>query len=192
MDIRPATPEDAEAIAALIRSFADLIVEDPAAAAPFWASMSAAAHASNLRSARFRYTVAQAGGELLGYIAMRDGSHLFNLFVRAHDQRRGIARALWQQALRELDASSAELGVTVNASLNAVAVYEALGFREAGAAVHTQGIAFVPMRFAMPAPGAGDAAAGGPHRSAPPPPDAAPGGGGPATAVTSGPERKTG
>ncbi len=146
VEIRPGTVADAARIAALIRAFADLIVDDPAAAAPFWKSMSAAAHRRYLRSRRYRYHLACAGDELLGYIAMRDERHLFNLFVQRSAQRQGIARALWGQACRDLAARAVEGDVTVNASLNAVAVYRALGFHDAGAIVRTHGIAFLPMR----------------------------------------------
>jgi ribosomal protein S18 acetylase RimI-like enzyme len=160
MLIRPATVGDAAEIAALIREFAAVLVEDPAAAGPFWASMSAKAHARNLQSARFRYTLACAGDEeLLGFIAMRDERHLFNLYVRERAQRQGIGRALWRHALKALGDRTDDGDLTVNASLDAVAFYRALEFREAAAVVRTQGIAFVPMRLACPGgmrrPGAG-------------------------------------
>jgi GNAT superfamily N-acetyltransferase len=150
MNIRPANASDAGAIAALVREFESVLVEDPDAAAPFWESMSEHAHAQNLASERFRYKVAESGGELLGFIAMRDGFHLFNLFVRRSRQRQGIARALWHSALRDVPRAPAGRGITVNASLDAVPVYRAFGFREVGAVVRTQGIAFVPMRWSLP------------------------------------------
>jgi predicted GNAT family N-acyltransferase len=84
---------------------------------------------------------------MVGFIALRDGSHLFNLFVRRSHLRRGIARALWRHALRHVRQPSTASGFTVNASLNAVVVYRALGFKEVGSVVRQHGIEFVPMLY---------------------------------------------
>lgn len=54
MTLRPASPADAVAIAALVRSFEALLVVDLSRAQPFWDAMSAQAHAANLASSRFR------------------------------------------------------------------------------------------------------------------------------------------
>ena len=150
MNIRPGTTSDAGSIAALVREFEPLLVEDPSAAAPFWESMSEGVHAQNLGSERFRYLVAESGGELLGFIATRDELHLFNLFVSPHRQRQGIGRALWTSVLRQLPIVPAGRCITVNASPNAVAVYRAFGFLEVGSVVRTHGIAFVPMQRCEP------------------------------------------
>jgi predicted GNAT family N-acyltransferase len=45
-------------------------------------------------------------------------------------------------------------GITVNASLNAVPVYLALGFREVGAKGQQHGITFVPMLYPLALKGA--------------------------------------
>ena len=146
MNIRPGAISDAGSIANLVRGFESLLVEDAGTSAPFWESMSEAAHAQNLGSKRFHYFVAESDGQLLGYIAMRDDFHLFNVFVSLHHQRRGIARALWNTALQQLPNLPADRPMTVNASLNAVAVYRAFGFVEAGSVVRAHGIAFLPMQ----------------------------------------------
>ena len=76
MNIRPGAISDAGSIAALVRDFEPLLVEDAATSAPFWESMSEVAHAQNLGSERFRYVVAESDGQLIGFIAMRDDFHL--------------------------------------------------------------------------------------------------------------------
>jgi GNAT superfamily N-acetyltransferase len=81
-----------------------------------------------LASERFRYWVAESESSLLGFIALRDGSHLFDLFVSPENQRSGVGRALWQFALAHASSPIAERDITVNASLNAVPVYLAFGF----------------------------------------------------------------
>ncbi|KEF41668.1 MAG: hypothetical protein ER33_10370 [Cyanobium sp. CACIAM 14] len=152
MRIRPAHAWDAGAIAALVHSCGSVLVVDPAAAAPFWAAMAAPAHAANMATSRFRYGVAEADGELVGFVSIRDGSHLFHLFVASPHQGRGIGRALWHHALQELSAARGGGTITVNASLNAVGFYRALGFRQEGEPARVNGVAFVPMLW-LPPPG---------------------------------------
>lgn len=147
MNIRPGAATDAASLAALVRSFSDLLVFDAEAAVPFWESMSEAAHAANITSSRYSYLVAEQDGQVIGYLAMRDRTHLFNLFVAAASQRQGVARALWGRALTELGGTRGRPVVTVNASSNAIAVYHAIGFRQAGELVRQHGIEFMPMQF---------------------------------------------
>ncbi len=56
--------------------------------------MSEWAHAANLACVSFRFIVAEADGELIGFIAIRDEVHLFNLFVARAFQGQRIGRAL--------------------------------------------------------------------------------------------------
>ena len=83
MEIRSGSPSDAEAIARLIASFQSELTDDPsgAGAEAYLASVSAQAEREYLTSPRYRYLLAYAGPQLSGFIAIRDGSHLFHLFV---------------------------------------------------------------------------------------------------------------
>src|SRR4029077_12685221 len=96
VEIRPGSPSDAEAIAGLIASFQSELTDDPsgAGAEEFLASVSLQAEREYLASARYRYLLAFAGPQLAGFIAIRDGSHLFHLFVERTHQHQGIARLL--------------------------------------------------------------------------------------------------
>jgi acetyltransferase (GNAT) family protein len=87
MEFRAGLPSDAEAIADLIASFQSELTDDPsgAGADEYLASVSVQAERQYLASARYGYLVAFINSQLAGFIAIRDGSHLFHLFVdRAH------------------------------------------------------------------------------------------------------------
>ena len=83
MEIRSGSRSDAEAIAQLIASFQSELTDDPsgAGAEAYLASVSGQAEREYLTSPRYRYLLAYAGPQLSGFIAIRDGSHLFHLFV---------------------------------------------------------------------------------------------------------------
>src|SRR5690349_3252421 len=155
MEFRAGSPADAEAIADLIASFQSEITDDPsgAGAEEYLASVSVQAERKYLASERYRYLLAYSDSQLAGFIAIRDGSHLFHLFVERSHQRQGIARRLWERALEELCAPDSDGGFTVNSSLSAVPVYQALGFVPAGSIQSTHGISFLPMRRQAPAVG---------------------------------------
>jgi GNAT superfamily N-acetyltransferase len=154
MEFRAGLPADAEAIASLIASFQSELTDDPsgAGAEKFLASVSVQAEREYLASERYRYLLACSGSHLAGFIAIRDGSHLFHLFVERSYQRQGIARRLWERAWRELCAPSSDGGFTVNSSASAVPAYQAFGFVPAGSTRSVDGISFLPMqRPASPA-----------------------------------------
>lgn len=146
--LRPATPADAPAIGALVRSLARYFLADPERpqdAEAFFRTLFPEAIAANLEGGRFRYHLLEADGALAGVVGVRDGSHLYHLFVEERFHRRGLATRLWEHARR--DAGDPER-FTVNASLIAVPLYERLGFAATGPVVVQDGIAFRPMERA--------------------------------------------
>ena len=155
MEFRKGSPADAEAIARLIASFQSELTDDPSGvgAEEFLASVSLQAEREYLASERYRYLLAYSNSQLAGFIAIRDGSHLFHLFVERAHQRQGIGRLLWERALEQLRAPGGDGGFTVNSSLSAVRVYQAFGFVPTGSIQRMHGISFLPMR--RPAPAAG-------------------------------------
>src|SRR5438874_197303 len=134
MQFRAGSPADAEAIAGLIASFQGELTDDPsgAGAEGYLASVSVQAEREYLASERYRYLLAYSGSQLAGFITIRDGSHLFHLFVERSHQRQGIARRLWERAVRELCVSSSDGGFTVNSSFSAVPVYQASALFQQG------------------------------------------------------------
>ena len=147
MEFRAGSPADAEAIANLIASFQSELTDDPSGrgAEKYLAAVSVQAEREYLASDRYRYLLAYSDSHLAGFIAIRDGSHLFHLFVERSHQRQGIARRLWERALEELFVFRGDAGITVNSSLSAVPVYEAFGFIPAGPIESMHGISFLPM-----------------------------------------------
>ena len=83
----------------------------------------------------------EEGGLLAGMIAMRGGSHIHHLFVSRGTRRRGIARQLWEHALR----IHGRREYTVNSSEIAVPVYERFGFVSKAAPQTVKGVRFVLM-----------------------------------------------
>ncbi len=146
--IRAATPADAPAISALVLSLASYFLADPArpeAAEAFFATITPEAIAGYMDGGRFRYHVAEAGGELAGAVAIRDGAHLYHLFVARRFHRRGLATRLWEHARAEALTHGNPGRFTVNSSLHAIPLYEHLGFTASGAAMVKDGLAFQPM-----------------------------------------------
>ena len=148
MEFRAGSPADAEAIASLIASFQSELTDDPsgAGAEEYLATVSFQAEREYLASERYRYLLAYSDSQLVGFIAIRDGSHLFHLFVERSHQRQGIARRLWERVLEELCAAGTDACFTVNSSLSAVPVYQAFGFVPVGSVQTMHGISFLPMR----------------------------------------------
>jgi ribosomal protein S18 acetylase RimI-like enzyme len=97
------------------------------------------------------YHVALVDGELAGFVAVRDLTHLFHLFVARRWHRHGIARALWNVA-RDAAFERGNPGwFTVNASNYALPVYEALGFVRTAPMQCGKGVYYNPMRLELDA-----------------------------------------
>lgn len=154
LTLRPATPADAPAIAALIGDLAHYFVADPAAASvqPFLGTFRAEAIAGLLGKPEFFALCAEAGGELQGVITLHRPAHVHHLFVRPAAHRRGIARQLWQAVQAELPA---EAIITVNSSEYAAPVYQRLGFIPTASAQERNGVRYVPMHH-LPAASTAD------------------------------------
>jgi GNAT superfamily N-acetyltransferase len=148
IEFRAGCPADAEAVAGLIASFQSELTDNPSGAGAelYLASVSVHAEREYLASERYRYLVAYADSQFAGFIAIRDRSHLFHLFVERSHQRQGIGRRLWERALDDLCVPGSDGCFTVNSSLRAVPVYEAFGFIPAGSIQSMHGISFLPMR----------------------------------------------
>ncbi len=150
LQIRQAQADDAPAISRLVQGLAHHFLLDPAqaATAPFLQTVSPAAMNGYIASDAFDYSVGECQGQLAGLVAVRDGQHLFHLFVDTSFQRQGFAARLWAHARQRALAQGNTRGFTVNSTPYALPVYQRLGFVATGPEVHTRGIAYVPMRLA--------------------------------------------
>ena len=91
--------------------------------------------------------IAEAKGEIIGAIELRDFNHISLLFVAREKQHQGIGRKLLQEVLmiaRRYAPGLYELDV--HSSPNAVDAYERLGFQAVGPEKLENGIRFIPMR----------------------------------------------
>jgi GNAT superfamily N-acetyltransferase len=147
--IRQAVESDAEAISALVTSWALYYLEDPALpeAAPFLASLTPSSTAARIANGEYKYYVAMDDAGVCGVIAIRDNFHLYHLFVRVDSHGKGIARALWEHA-KSLSGSAT---FVVNSSLPAVPVYQRFGFVAKTAPQSDKGLTFVPMEYSQAA-----------------------------------------
>jgi GNAT superfamily N-acetyltransferase len=157
MEIRRATESDAEPIAVLVGELADPFFVSPRreGAEAFLAAIGVDAIRGYLASEAFSCHVATSDGRLAGVVAMRDGRHLFHLFVAPAFQRAGLARRLWHLVESEALERDAPDAFTVNASLAAVPVYRRFGFEPDGPMRVREGVMFLPMRLPRP-PAASD------------------------------------
>lgn len=75
-----------------------------------------------------RFHLAFVDDVLAGVAAVRDDSHVFQLFVGTRHQGRGIARKLWERLRRDCMRRSGTRVFTLNAAPGAVPVYLHMGF----------------------------------------------------------------
>jgi len=148
MPIRPADPSDAAPFCDLVARNLHLVAVDPSGTGTeaFRSQTSEQAFRRYLASPRYGYLTAQDNGRIVGFIGLRDRSHVMHLFVDPAYQRTGLGRQLWEAA-RSRDALPS---YTVNSSLNAQGFYQALGFQVAGPAREAYGVAYIPMMLVAP------------------------------------------
>ena len=134
MPIRALTPDDIPACAALLRGAAQAFIlheSTPEGSAAFLAGQGEEAMRGFFANG-YVYHGLEVDGVLAGFIAVRERSHVYSLYVDSRYHRRGIARRLWEtarDAALEPALGPAHPGAfTVNASNHALPFYAALGF----------------------------------------------------------------
>jgi len=149
MLIRSATLEDARAISELVTTSAREHIASSLSASGLRhlvSEMTTQQQAHRIRNG-YQYFVAFESARLVGTAAIRPPAHLYYLFVDTQYQRRGIGRQLWNHA-RDWIATSTDNGlITVNSSLNSIAVYEHLGFVVTGPPEDNHGVRYQSMRW---------------------------------------------
>jgi len=152
MLIRPLVATDIPAVAALLRELAReyIVHESPPEGASTFLAENDEMGVRGFLARGHVYHVAVIDGVVAGFVAVRDRSHLFHLFVGKRWHRRGVARALWETARDAALAAGGDGAFTVNSSNFAVPVYEAFGFVRVGPTQCAKGLYFNPMRFAVP------------------------------------------
>ncbi|KRE86892.1 GCN5 family acetyltransferase [Rhodanobacter sp. Soil772] len=151
---RLAGPQDAIAIGVLARRVTRrwILPEQPASAAPpLLLGMSARVIRKKILAGQRFHLAWQDDGRLVGVAAMRENSHLFQFFVTTRMHGDGIARRLWQRAMRDAVRRAGTRRFTLNASAMAVPVYLHFGFLPSGPlTVSSTGLVVQPMHLDLP------------------------------------------
>ncbi len=143
MNIRKALVGDAGKIKELVSSLSHFYLEDKRSSLPEWFSrtLDVTEFERRLSSKEFDNLVYAIDNEIVGYISIKEKSHLYHLFVAESYQGKGISRELWRYATSD----SSEGVYTVRSSMFAVPVYKKFGFKESEVAASKDGIGFQPM-----------------------------------------------
>ena len=146
-EIRPSTTADANAISALILSVAHLITlrHDAFGVESFLKNQEPEAIAQLINNRDFLYFVGHIKEELIGMVAMKNQSHLYNLYVTPAFHQQGFAKKLWSHAQKVVLQQNELTQFTVNSSPYALPVYKRFGFHATSEPVESNGIAYVPM-----------------------------------------------
>lgn len=81
--------------------------------------------------------------EIVGFIAIKDKTRLFHLFVDEKYHKKGIAKELWQYIKENFDVSN----MSVNSSIYAIKTYESFGFEINGEQKEYLGLKYQPMSY---------------------------------------------
>ena len=155
MRIRSLRPDDIPAAARLLRAVAEEFIlheSSPEDSAAFLAAQGEEGMRGFLAEG-YVYHVAEVGGELAGFIAVRQRSHVYSLYVDKRFHRQGIARRLWDAARAAALGPDHPGAFTVNSSNHAVPFYESLGFART-VPMQVATVCYNPMRLALGAGGA--------------------------------------
>jgi GNAT superfamily N-acetyltransferase len=149
MTLRRAAPSDADRLSQLINSFSHLFFarSDGSGADRFVEATTPAALRVLVVRPDINYLIGEWNDALCGATAIRKGRHLHHLFVAPAFQGRGVGKRLWLAARDAAMAAGNPGEFTVNASLNAVPVYQRFGFELVGVSQQTNGLIFQPMKL---------------------------------------------
>ena len=149
MHIRPLHDTDIAAVAALMRALSEefIVNEGSAAAASSFVRENDEAGLRGFIRAGIVYHVAERDGAILGFIGVRNRSHLFHMFVDKQYHRQGIARALWAVARQTARDAGHRGPFTVNSSNYALPVYKAMGFVQTEPMQCKNGLFYNPMQL---------------------------------------------
>lgn len=145
MNIREALITDAGKIKELVSSLSHFYLENKGSSLPEWflQTLDIFEFERRISSEEFDNFVYLIDGEIVGYISIKENSHLYHLFVDESYQGNGISKKLWRYATTD----SLENIYTVRSSMFAVPVYKKFGFIESGLAASKDGISFQPMEL---------------------------------------------
>jgi predicted GNAT family N-acyltransferase len=90
--------------------------------------------------------IAEMNSVNVGMIEFRDENHIALMFVDKAYQKQGIAKALFNEALKRCLARNSKVSkIEVNASPYSISIYEKLGFTKVSEIKENHGIKYFPM-----------------------------------------------
>lgn len=87
------------------------------------------------------------GSRQIATFAIRDESHISLAFVDKDYHRKGVATALWKEALSYISQNEKINEITVNSSPYGLPFYKKIGFKEVAEEQLSDGIRYTPMKY---------------------------------------------
>ena len=147
MTIRQAKFEDAFEIQALVFSLSHFYLESPNSLLPQWFKepLTVTEFQKRLSDKDYVNIVYTEKGLIVGYLSIKNGNHIFHLFVDKDYQRQGISKQLWAYAITQ----SSNTTYTVRSSIYAIPVYKSFGFVITEAERKKDGLAYQSMKVIL-------------------------------------------
>jgi len=106
-----------------------------------------------LRNKHYYFLVAEHHGQIIGMLALKDVSHVFQFFISTAWQKKGVGATLWKHYLQTI--KTGELSkkhfntITVNASDFGRGFYLKLGFEITGKRQMKKGVCINPLCYSL-------------------------------------------
>ena len=128
MEIPEATEDDAKRIQELVIGLSHfyLSINDDTVPGCLLSTLTLKEFEKRIKCDRYTNLVCKSNENIIGYISVKDKSHIYHLFVALQYQKKGIAKLLWKSAMEVCKATR----YTVRSSLYAVPVYQRFGFKK--------------------------------------------------------------
>ena len=145
MKIRKVYQSDVVKVSNLVRGLSHYYLSEDKRELPDWlqSTLSDSEFIARINDPAYHNYLAEIDDEIVGYLSLKDGFHLYHLFVSPTFHKQGIAKALWQHGVKTLSIEHC----SVRSSLFAVPVYVKLGFRISGEIGYKDGVGFQPMAY---------------------------------------------
>ncbi len=106
-----------------------------------------------LKNKQYYFLIAEHHEQIIGMLALKDASHLFQFFISTDWQKQGVGTMLWKYYLDTIKAGKLSKKhfktITVNASDFGRDFYLKLGFEIAGKRQMKKGVYFNPLHYSL-------------------------------------------
>lgn|GEM_PF-304919 len=139
--IRRVKIEDALELSELVISLLDYLFEE----IPSWfkEDVNKQSFEKRILDSNYLHHIYVKDKKIVGLITIKDKNHLFHLFVDSSYHKKGIAKKLFESIKSNMDVN----GMNVNASIYAIPMYKALGFKKCGEKNRYKELEYQPMVY---------------------------------------------